>query len=70
MEESRIMKEKTCFRETLFESHKNHVKTGFDTIQKRGADGWELISVTPVSTDFRYPGQPHKILFTFKRPIN
>jgi hypothetical protein len=39
--------------------------TDYDEIMKLAEDGWELVSVTPLSKS----GRTHKLLYTFKRPI-
>jgi len=46
-------------------------KTAFDTICQCGKEGWELVAVTPVATDFGVSsgGQTSQLLFTFKRPV-
>lgn len=50
-------------------------QTTHDKLQKLAADGWELVSVTPIQAVkqsilagvFPYT---HQLLFTFKRPIS
>jgi hypothetical protein len=46
-------------------------KTAFDTLRDCGKEGWELVAVTPVATDFGVSsgGQTSQVLFTFKRPL-
>lgn len=41
--------------------------SSYEKINKLAEDGWELISVTPVSGMFA--GRTSEILFTFRRPI-
>lgn len=45
-------------------------RTAFDTIKECGKEGWELVAVTPIATDFGVSsgGQTAQLLFTFKRP--
>ena len=44
---------------------KNTGKTDFDKLQELSAQGWELVSVTPIT----FTGSTRELLYTFKRPI-
>ena len=39
-------------------------KSEFDLLRDQSAEGWELISTTPINRD----GNTHQVLFTFKQP--
>jgi len=56
--------------EWIWKKHKDQQSPAMDDIQKIGTDGWELISVTPISTMAGNAGQTREILFTFKKPID
>ena len=43
-------------------------KTDWDQLQKFAAEGWELVSVTPIATTSA-TNQTFLLLYTFKRPI-
>ena len=43
-------------------------KTEFDQLQQFAAEGWELVSVTPIATASA-TNQTFLLLYTFKRPI-
>ena len=40
-------------------------KSAFDKVNAMAAEGWELVSVTPMDEN----GWTHQVLFTFKRPL-
>lgn len=54
----------------IWNKRENQQSPAVDDIQNLGTDGWELISVTPISTAAGRPGQTREILFTFKKPID
>lgn len=47
------------------EKDKKTGKTAWDLLQAAAAEGWELVSVTPVN----HSGFTGEILFSFKRPL-
>ena len=45
--------------------HKETGKTSWDELKELAADGWELVSVTPIAVR---AGSTASLLYTFKRP--
>jgi len=43
--------------------------TAKERIMKLGKEGWELVAVTPISTEDDSAGMTKELLFTFKKPI-
>ena len=39
------------------------------SLTQLGNEGWELVSLTPISSAFAWPGFTDEVIFTFKRPI-
>ena len=67
--------ERVSFNSTasmVWTKRKNETVTAMDEIRKMGIEGWELVSVTPVSTSTGsdFAGVTREILFTFKRPVD
>lgn len=56
----------------IWTKRRNQTETAMAVIQRMGKEGWELVSVTPVSTTWgdNNSGLTRQILFTFKMPID
>jgi hypothetical protein len=49
----------------LWEEHGRDGRTAIDELNDLGAEGWELVAVTPIDTD----ANTRQLLFTFRRPL-